>query len=185
MAKSKSKKNTKNKTSGSYQNKNYKKYILIGTATVFIIAAVWIFFISPASNLKITDGQKTKAEFNVTFSTTPAERSKGLMYVEKMPKDEGMLFVFDEIDQRYMWMRNTYIPLDMLFINKDKEIVHIYENAKPLNDRIIPSIYKIKYVLEINGGIVSEKGIKKGDQLEFDIPNEKQTKSENENENKK
>ncbi|MCF4098237.1 DUF192 domain-containing protein [Maritalea mediterranea] len=96
---------------------------------------------------------------------TPESRRKGLMFRTKMPRDEGMLFDFKESREVSFWMRNTFIPLDMIFIDEQGVIKHIHQNAIPQDPTAIPSKYPVRFVLEINGGLSSQYGLKPGDQV--------------------
>jgi uncharacterized membrane protein (UPF0127 family) len=78
-----------------------------------------------------------------------------------------MLFSFKNETKLNFWMRNTYVPLDMIFANKDKIIVHIYKNAKPLSTTGISSVYPSKFVVEVNAGFCDKNNIKEGDFIFF------------------
>jgi hypothetical protein len=101
--------------------------------------------------------------FQVELADEPRERATGLMYRRDMPKGEGMLFDFGEEQPVSMWMANTYIPLDMLFIKADGTVESIGERTTPLSRRSVASKAPVRYVLEINGGLSDELGIKPGD----------------------
>jgi len=100
---------------------------------------------------------------------TRPQKSRGLMHREHMPRNHGMLFLYDPPRKTAMWMKNTHIPLDMLFINADGRIVKIEENTEPMSTRTIPSEGKVRAVLELNAGQVAEHGIKTGDRVEYSI----------------
>lgn len=91
--------------------------------------------------------------FAVEVVDTPEGRSQGLMHRESMPMFSGMLFVYPREMPVAFWMRNTLIPLDMIFIDDDGNVINIHENAIPLDETSIPSTAPVKYVLEINGGL--------------------------------
>ena len=97
--------------------------------------------------------------------------SRGLMFREKMDADKGMLFIFEKEGEYPFWMKNTLIPLDIIWINEDKEVVFISENAQPCNEEYSCSSINpgnnAKYVLEINGGISEKIGLKIGDKANF------------------
>lgn len=95
----------------------------------------------------------TSVRFTVEVVDTPEGRSQGLMNRESMPTFTGMLFVYPREMPVAFWMRNTLIPLDMLFIDADGVVKTIHENAIPLDETSIPSNADVKYVLEINGGM--------------------------------
>jgi uncharacterized membrane protein (UPF0127 family) len=108
----------------------------------------------------------TKGEvhkFTVELAVDDDQRSQGLMNRRHMPRDRGMLFDFGVTRQVMMWMKNTYLPLDMLFIAKDGKIETIRENAVPLSEAIIDSRVPVAFVLELNGGTVNRLGIAPGD----------------------
>ena len=113
----------------------------------------------------VAKGGKTHA-FTVELAVTPNQRSQGLMNRREMADDHGMLFAFGETRQVLMWMKNTYLPLDMLFIGKDGKIRTIKENAEPLSEAIIDSKVSVDFVLELNGGTVEKLGIKPGHRVE-------------------
>ncbi len=87
------------------------------------------------------------------------------MYRTKLAPDEGMLFDFGEIRTVYMWMENTYIPLDMLFLNADGTVHHLVRSTTPLSKSLIGSGGPIRFVLELKSGTIDRTGIKKGDRL--------------------
>ena len=85
-----------------------------------------------------------------------------------MKENQGMLFVFHEEKPRSFWMHNTYIPLDIIYLNKEKDIVSIAKNAEPLSETSRPSEGDAMYVLEINGGLSDKLGLAKGDHMTFE-----------------
>jgi len=101
----------------------------------------------------------------VELADTPETRETGLMNRSQMATDHGMLFDFGETRPVAMWMKNTLIPLDMLFMDERGRIVNIAANAKPYALDIIPSSGPVRYVLEINGGAAARYGAKPGDRL--------------------
>jgi len=108
------------------------------------------------------DGPKT---FQVEVMRTMEERARGLMFRRYLPRDRGMLFDFAVEAPVAMWMKDTFIPLDMLFIRKDGTISQIADNTEPHSTRTIPSNEPVYSVLEINGGTASALGIKAGDKV--------------------
>jgi uncharacterized membrane protein (UPF0127 family) len=103
--------------------------------------------------------------FEVEIATTDAERERGLMYRKSMPISHGMLFDFKQDQNVSMWMKNTYIPLDMIFILSDGRIWRIAGNTTPLSERIISSGGPVRAVLELNGGAARRFGIAPGDKV--------------------
>lgn len=108
---------------------------------------------------------KNEEIFSIEVAEKPAELQKGLMDRKEMAANKGMLFIFPAEQEIRMWMRNTYIPLDMFFINSEDVIVGIKENATPLSDELISSGVPAKYALEVNAGTAKRLGTKKGDRV--------------------
>ena len=102
-----------------------------------------------------------KVLVSVAISKTPEELQRGLMFQESLPPNSGMLFVFPNSEKQRLWMKNTFIPLDMIHINEEKQIVGIVENAKPHDKRPRSVEEPALYVLEVNAGFVKRKGINK------------------------
>jgi uncharacterized protein len=118
--------------------------------------------------LEIISGTTTHV-FQTEVMKTPEQRSKGLMFRQFMPEDRGMLFDFDREEPVAMWMRNTYIPLDMVFIRANGVIHRIHERAQPLDETTIPAGAPVRYVLELNGGIAAKLGLKAGDRVKHPL----------------
>ena len=104
-------------------------------------------------------GNKT---YNCQVAKTEEEKRKGLMGVENLPPDEGMLFVWEDEDTREMWMKDTLIPLDQIAINDNDEVVFVYQ-AQPKDETLVPFM-NAKYILEVNQG----SGIVEGDDFDID-----------------
>jgi len=104
--------------------------------------------------------------FSVEVVDTNATRRRGLMYVQELAPDAGMLFDFEAGRPVSFWMRNTFIPLDMLFITADGVVKNIHVNARPHDETSIPSDGPVQFVLEIPGGRTVELGIEAGDTIE-------------------
>ncbi len=103
--------------------------------------------------------------FSVEVVNRDEDRARGLMFRRELPERHGMLFEFDTEENVSMWMRNTYIPLDMIFIKGNGKILRIAENTKPLSERIIPSGGPVRAVLEVAGGTSKKLGIEPGDRV--------------------
>jgi uncharacterized membrane protein (UPF0127 family) len=103
--------------------------------------------------------------FSVEMATTEEEKTTGLMYRKELADGKGMLFDFSPEQQVSMWMKNTYISLDMIFIRADGRILRIAENTEPLSTRIIPSGGLAKGVLEVIAGTAKKYGIAPGDRV--------------------
>ena len=136
------------------------------------LLAVAFAVIGGAANAECADdkvsvkGDWGQATFTVAVADDIQERAQGLMHVESMPTLVGMLFVYDAPQSVSFWMKNTLIPLDMLFVGADGEIMKIHENAVPGDLTPIPGGDNIQFVLEINGGLSSRLGIAEGDMMQ-------------------
>ena len=102
-------------------------------------------------------------QFKVEVAKTPGQHAQGLMFRRRLAADAGMLFVYPRAGIIVMWMQNTYIPLDMLFIDANLRIAHIVQRTIPLSTETINSLVPALSVLELNAGTVSKFGIKRGD----------------------
>jgi len=110
--------------------------------------------------------------FKVKLAMTEAQREKGLMSVDSLDEGEGMLFIFEKEAIYPFWMKNTLIPLDIIWIDSSSEVVFISQNVEPCKNLICPSVIPsagAKYVLEINAGLCEKIGIKIGDKLRMEI----------------
>ncbi len=116
--------------------------------------------------LQIVDSKSEEiANFLVAVANDEAKKMYGLMNLDKLPQNRGMLFPFFKSQVILMWMKNTRIPLDMIFIDSDNMIATIKTNAKPYSLETISSEKEVKKVLEINGGLVEKLGIKVGQKV--------------------
>jgi uncharacterized membrane protein (UPF0127 family) len=107
--------------------------------------------------------------FSVEVMRTPEQLAQGLMFRRYMPDDRGMLFDFKTEQHVQFWMKNTYLPLDMIFISKAGKIVSIAENAEPLSEKLIPSGAPALGVLEVNAGTAARIHAKPGDTVRASI----------------
>ena len=107
--------------------------------------------------------------FAVEMATTDAERAQGLMNRKELPEGQGMLFDFQRDQEVGFWMKNTYIPLDMIFIRSDGRIMRIAENTEPLSEKIVPSNSPVRGVLEVIAGTTRKLGIAVGDRVAHPI----------------
>jgi len=114
--------------------------------------------------------EKTKGCFQVELAERIFEQQRGLMYRNSLDKDKGMLFVFNKEANYPFWMKNTLIPLDIIWIDRNSKVVFIKENAKPCTSQdceIINPNQKSQYALEISGGITKELGLDIGDYIDI------------------
>ena len=107
--------------------------------------------------------------FAVEMASTSAEQAKGLMFRRELPEGQGMLFDFHHEQPTSFWMKNTYIPLDMIFIRGDGRILRIAENTVPLSEALVPSGGPVRAVLEVNAGMARKLGIAPGDRVAHPI----------------
>lgn len=110
-------------------------------------------------------GDGGSARFSVEIADDAAERARGLMHRESMPRSAGMLFIYEQPQSVSFWMENTLIPLDMVFLDRTGTVRRVHENAKPLDRTAIPGGDEILAVLEINGGLARRMGIAPGTQM--------------------
>ncbi|MBO0344635.1 DUF192 domain-containing protein [Roseibium sp. CAU 1637] len=103
--------------------------------------------------------------FQVEVARTDSERARGLMHREDMAVDQGMLFIFEAAGQRYFWMKDTPLSLDIIFVDEDGEIIRIADHTVPFSENIVPSNGDALYVLELLAGTSEELGITEGDRL--------------------
>jgi len=136
--------------------------IMTGHISVFANQAMQLPVDSHQLIVKATRGD---VHFAVEIADNAVAKQRGLMFRRNFPKDRAMLFVFDREDVIRMWMKNTPLPLDMLFVNGQGKIVSIYPQAQPFSEMTISSGYPAAYVVEINAGEVRRLGIKEGDDV--------------------
>jgi uncharacterized protein len=118
----------------------------------------------PQAPLTIVSGN-ARHDFTVWVAETPSRRGQGLMFVKSLPPATGMLFVFAQPQGVSMWMKNTLIPLDMLFVAADGKVIHIAPNAKPQSLDTISSIGLVTGVIELAGGEAKRLGLHTGDRV--------------------
>jgi uncharacterized protein len=107
--------------------------------------------------------------FAVELASTPEEQAKGLMFRRELPEGQGMLFDFHREQPTSFWMKNTYIPLDMIFIRGDGRILRIAQNTVPLSEELVPSGGPVRAVLEVIAGTAKKLGIAPGDRVAHPI----------------
>ncbi len=117
--------------------------------------------------LSFTKGSEIITSIDIEIADDDFQTQRGLMYRRTMKENHGMLFIFEDEQERSFWMSNTYISLDILYVDADKNIVSISENTMPKSEASIPSNHPAKYVVEVNAGFVALHQIKVGDQINF------------------
>lgn len=169
------------------QNKTAKEVgvlmIIIG-----IIISIGIVGLIDRSEQKGTDTSKdcreeissvslveSNSNFEVTLAKTEQEKREGLMYVKNLPSGNGMLFIYDMEVRHGFWMKNTLIPLDIIFISDEMKVVDIIENAQPCEIDPCPTYNPVdsyRYALEVNGGVARDNSIREGDTVVFEYKQE-------------
>jgi uncharacterized protein len=134
---------------------------VIVAASAFASVSAWAAKIEPLEIITKSGVQV----FSVELATTEDEKTTGLMYRKELPDGKGMLFDFSPAQEVSMWMKNTYISLDMIFIRADGRILRIAENTEPFSTKIIPSGGLAKGVLEVIAGTAKKYGIEPGDRV--------------------
>ncbi|MBB6004153.1 DUF192 domain-containing protein [Arcicella rosea] len=110
---------------------------------------------------------RIKEKLTIEIADNDKETEQGLMFRRSMPDSCGMLFIMPNNEPQSFWMKNTFIPLDIMFLDEQKKIVTIQANRIPFSEEAVPSYENAKYVLEVNAGYCKRKGIEKGDLLKF------------------
>ena len=137
-------------------------------------ALAFVVFLAASASVAARSGELDSLEivtatgrhvFQVEIANNDATREHGLMDRRYMAADHGMLFEFDREAPVSFWMKNTYIPLDMIFVAPSGVVTHIAANAEPLSERVIPSGGPCVAVLELNGGTAASIGLKVGDKV--------------------
>lgn len=184
----KNKENVKKK-----KDEGYLRYVLIA---VFVIAAAYIIYSlvidkketpvvtqQKKENIKEPpepqfvkhgeleffkkNGKKPVVKIDIEVADNPEARAKGMMYRKSNDENRGMLFIFPVEEEQSFWMQNTYISLDIIYVNGQKEIVKIHKNTTPRSTASLPSGKIAIYVVEVNGGFTDEFDIKEGDRIDF------------------
>lgn len=109
----------------------------------------------------------TEIKLDIEIADTDYDIQTGLMYRSSMESNHGMLFVFDDVIERHFYMKNTQIPLDIIYLDANKKIVSFQKNAKPFDETSLPSNVPAKYVLEVNAGMVDAWSVKEGDSISY------------------
>jgi uncharacterized protein len=124
--------------------------------------------VEPGARVVIETARGERAAVTVEIARTDAERAKGLMHRRELAPDAGMLFLFDETAEHPFWMKNTLIPLDMIFIGDDGRVTGVVARTVPGDLRPRSSGGPSRYVLEVNGGWADAHGVGPGDRVRFE-----------------
>ena len=117
--------------------------------------------------LTIFKADSTTVNLDIEIANSEYETQTGLMYRDAMETNQGMLFIFPDETQRYFYMKNTKIALDIIYISGNKTIVSFQKNAKPFDESALPSTFPAKYVLEVNAGLSDAWSLRIGDRIQF------------------
>jgi uncharacterized membrane protein (UPF0127 family) len=119
-----------------------------------------LYFLSKVNN-------DTLRKIDIELATTNQERAQGLMDRKSMTDEQGMLFIFKTATEQSFWMKNTYISLDIIYIDDQKAVVSVQKNTTPLSEESLPSFKKAQYVLEVNAGFYDKYHIAYGDKISY------------------
>ncbi|MCW4114469.1 DUF192 domain-containing protein [Aurantimonas sp. MSK8Z-1] len=139
--------------------------LILGAAAILVAGVLGYAAAFAGASTAVLTTKSGEHRISVEVVDTPQSREVGLMNRESLPADSGMLFVFQENRPVAFWMKNTLIPLDMLFMDPTGKVTHIATNAQPLSLDLVPSGGPATYVLEINGGAAARYGVAVGDRL--------------------
>lgn len=145
-------------------------------AFIFCIVAGILFVLQGHSKETIPVSIETKngnVLIQAETALTPAQQANGLMYRSKLAADSGMIFIFPRPKMVSMWMKNTHIPLDMIFFNEAGRITHIHSDAHPLDETIISSVLPAIGVVEVNAGFAKQNLIRVGQKISYPHPQPK------------
>ncbi len=184
---------TKQKTTDKKQNsselKSGKKNLIIGLVVIVFLIALYLLIKPSNTNMITTNGAdrniahsafsfikngeltfiKKDGEFitkiEIEIADNDAKRAQGLMYRDKMKFNRGMLFIFPKEDIQSFWMKNTTLPLDIIFVNKNSEIIKIHKNTTPYSLESYPSGKPAQFVVEVNAGFTDKFNIVEGDKI--------------------
>ncbi len=176
---------SKNKPSPKQKTVEKKKTAVYAKIAAIVIVAALIIFLAISNLVKksqtdteymfkkdgtltfLNDSSQVKAKIDIQIANTEFDRELGLMFRKSMKENQGMLFMFPADTTQTFWMRNTYIPLDMVFINSQKKIVSISKNTRILSDQTYTSKGPAQYVLEVNAGYCDRFNIRAGDEVSW------------------
>jgi uncharacterized protein len=121
------------------------------------------------ANVVTLKNDQAEIRFNIELAQTPEERSRGLMFRDHLASRAGMLFVFEQPQRVAFWMKNTLIPLDMIFVDKTGTVTRVHQGAIPGDETPIPGGDQVYSVLEINAGLAARYGISNGTVLRHEV----------------
>jgi len=138
-------------------------------AAILVVAAAVSVSGAADTDLLVITTETGRHVFHVEQAVTEQEREIGLMNRETLARDSGMIFRFPQTQPVSMWMKNTLVPLDMVFVREDGTVAGVHEHAVPLSETIIPSPGPVRFVVELAGGVADEIHLEKGDRVEHPL----------------
>ncbi len=183
--------NKKKKMNASFKGRQVKKRKGFNTLKIIVYCAalaaiLLVYYFLASKSVVVEDNKEIEYSFrkdgeayikgindevivkiDIEIAADGASRNQGLMFREYMGELQGMLFIFERTQEISMWMRNTIIPLDMLFIDADKKIVDIALNTTPFSEEQIVAKVPVMYVIEVNAGFVEKYGIETGQMVSW------------------
>jgi uncharacterized membrane protein (UPF0127 family) len=177
----------------SFSPQRKKRLFQLGIGALLVIAIIYLVFANlilapkPAMEEKTETKEKMVAynfekqgelsfytkenkilkQIDIQIADDDSERATGLMFRDKMEESQGMLFIFPIQTYQSFWMKNTIIPLDIMFVNSDFEIIKIHKNTTPYSEESYPSIKPAMYVVEVIGGFTDKYNINEGDKIAY------------------
>ncbi len=142
--------------------------VLSVAATILSVWTGTAFAACSADRVNLKN-EKSQISFDIELAVTPQERARGLMFRESMPQRAGMLFIFDPPQRVAFWMKNTLIPLDMIFVNRAGEVVNVHSDAIPGDLSLIEGGDSVYAVLEVNAGLARRYLIEPGTQMQHEV----------------
>jgi uncharacterized protein len=141
------------------------QFLIVWLISLYLSGCVMVETKLKREEFQIFDGDTLKVAYQVEIAESKSSRKRGLMYRESMASNQGMLLDYKRPANMAIWMKNTYIPLDIIFIDINGVILKIHEGAVPHSTKRIESDSRVRAVLEVNAGQIVEFGIKPGDQV--------------------
>ena len=120
-------------------------------------------------NLTFLNDSTTIKNIEIEVADDDLQRARGLMYRKQRPENRGMIFLMDRNEIQNYYMKNTYIPLDIIYVGADKKVVSIQKQTTPLSELSLPSAGPAKYVVEVVGGFCDKYGVTEGTSIDFEI----------------
>jgi len=146
----------------------YRSLVRLSFLLFFLVPAIATADAAETSRLTITT-ETGEHVFRIEQAVTSNERKVGLMNRKALPRDSGMIFRFEETQPVAMWMQDTLIPLDMVFVREDGTVAGVHEKAVPLSETIIPSPEPVRFVVELAGGVAGEIHLREGDRVKHPL----------------